>query len=344
MLVAVYHFSSLSVLSLVCLSLSLAHFSYTHHQRLRLSALSLSTVLSFCSCNVMSSKLFLITGPNADTGGPVVTDLLQRGHKVRALVRKLDDRSQALQKAGAEVVVGDLLDFDSVRAALKGVTAAYFVYPIEPGLIEATAFFAQAAKESGVTAIVNMSQISAKSEASSRGARNHWVAERVFDWSGVPTTHIRPTFFSEWLLYFRADILSGRPLRMPFSDSKHAPIAAADQARVIVAILLDPATHAGQTYPLFGPVELTHSEIVAEANKTLGGSKPIQYEVCSVPEFGKRWRTTQPFLAQHLEEVAKAHMRGEFAGTNDVVERLTGRTPMTVAEFVESKRSELTAV
>ena len=99
-------------------------------------------------------------------------------------------------------MVGDLLDLASVRAATKDVTAAYFVYPIAPGLIEATAFFAQAARENNEQAIVNMSQISAKSGASSNAARNHWVAERVFDWSAVPVTHVRPTFFSEWLLYF----------------------------------------------------------------------------------------------------------------------------------------------
>ena len=127
-----------------------------------------------------SSQLILITGANADTGRPAVDLLLQRGHRVRAMVRKLDERSAALQTAGAEVVVGDLLDMDSMRAALKGVRAAYFVYPIEPGLLEATAYFAQAAKEADVQAIVNMSQISARSEASSHAARAHWVAERVF--------------------------------------------------------------------------------------------------------------------------------------------------------------------
>jgi hypothetical protein len=67
-------------------------------------------------------------------------------------------------------VVGDLLNLDDVSNALKDVKAAYFVYPILPGLIEATAFFAQAAKEAGVGAMVNMSQISARREAKSHGA------------------------------------------------------------------------------------------------------------------------------------------------------------------------------
>jgi hypothetical protein len=62
--------------------------------------------------------------------------------------------------------------------ALKGITAAYFVYPIKvPGILEATAFFAQAALEQGVGAIVNMSQITARRIAKSHAAQNHWIAE-----------------------------------------------------------------------------------------------------------------------------------------------------------------------
>jgi uncharacterized protein YbjT (DUF2867 family) len=84
---------------------------------------------------------------------------------------------------------------------MEGVRSAYFLHPIAPGIIGAAAYFAQAAKEAGVTAIVNMSQISARRESASHAAQDHWISERVFDWSGVPTTHLRPTFFADWLVY-----------------------------------------------------------------------------------------------------------------------------------------------
>jgi hypothetical protein len=54
------------------------------------------------------------------------------------------------------------LDFDAMREALDGVNRAYFVYPIRPGLVQATAQFAQSALKAGVDGIVNMSQISAR--------------------------------------------------------------------------------------------------------------------------------------------------------------------------------------
>ncbi|WP_432761349.1 NmrA family NAD(P)-binding protein [Rhizobium mayense] len=63
---------------------------------------------------------------------------MQIGPPVRALVRNEDDRSRHLQSLGAEVFVGDLLDFRSVQSAFHGIKQAYFVYPIRPGLVQAT--------------------------------------------------------------------------------------------------------------------------------------------------------------------------------------------------------------
>ena len=80
-----------------------------------------------------------------------------------------------------------------------GVSGAYFCYPIRAGLLDATVTFAQAATENGVRSVVDMSQISARREARSNAARQHWLAERVLERTGLLTTHLRPTFFAEWL-------------------------------------------------------------------------------------------------------------------------------------------------
>src|ERR1700719_3426058 len=86
----------------------------------------------------------LVTGATGDTGRATVDELLARGHRVRALAHGQDERSKKLQERGVEVVYGDLLDFRQVKAALNGVKRAYFVYPIRPGILQATAYFAQA--------------------------------------------------------------------------------------------------------------------------------------------------------------------------------------------------------
>ena len=46
-----------------------------------------------------------------------------------------------------------------------------------------------------------------------------------------------------------------------------------------------------------------------------------------------------PFLFQHLREVAIDHQNGIFAGTNDNVEKLGGRPPMTLEAFITKHRA-----
>src|ERR1700735_4085618 len=135
-----------------------------------------------------TDELFLITGATGNTGAHTVELLRERGRRVRALVHSLDERADRLRDLGAEVVQGDLLDFRAVSAATVGVSAAYFNYPVAPGLVEATANFVQAASEAGVHAVVNMSQIPARREAKSNAARAHWMAQRRRGRSPLATT------------------------------------------------------------------------------------------------------------------------------------------------------------
>lgn len=283
----------------------------------------------------MSSKRFLITGAAGATGGKTLELLLERGYQVRAFVHRRNERSSQLEKRGVEVVVGDLLDFATIRPALEGVSGAYFVYPIAPGLIEATTYFAQAAKEAGVSAIVNMSQVSARREAKSHAALNHWMAERVFDWSGLAVTHLRPTFFAEWFFFATQQIKDGL-VRWPF-EGKHAPIATEDQARLIASVLEQPSEHAGRIYRLFGPKEYTYAEAFEKVGQILG--HPIRYERISYEAYYEQLlKTRSPFFAQHIVEVAKDQGNGVFSGTDEVIEKITGQPPMGLEEFINKHR------
>ena len=146
----------------------------------------------------MSTQKFLVIGATGKTGQPTVQHLLDRGHAVRAMVHREDERSEALRGARAEVVMGELLERDDVIQAEAGTSAAYFCYPVSPGLIPATAYFADAAKRAALKVVVNMSQISAREDSESHAARDHWIAERLFDWSGVPNGEVQPCPPSAW--------------------------------------------------------------------------------------------------------------------------------------------------
>ncbi|MBB6145292.1 uncharacterized protein YbjT (DUF2867 family) [Silvibacterium bohemicum] len=310
----------------------------------------------------MAATKILVTGATGATGSATVKELQQRGYEVRALAHRQDERSERLQQAGAEVVFGDLLDFEAVRSALKGIQRAYFVYPIRPGLVQATAQFAQAAKEVGVDAVVNMSQKSAREDSLSNSALQHWLAERVFDWSGLNVIHIRPTYFAEWLLYMAPMLKQGDTIYGPFTTGRHAPIAGEDQGRVIAGILSNPEPHRGKIYPLYGPVEHTYAEIAEIMGRVLG--RTVRYQNVPIEKFAQitaqaaadrpqrndaasmyaetdrlTSRAGNEYLMQHLGEVAIDHTNGLFAGTNNYVEEIGGRPPLSVEQFLLKHRS-----
>jgi uncharacterized protein YbjT (DUF2867 family) len=139
-------------------------------------------------------------GAQGSTGRQVTSLLLEQSIPVRALVHKLDSRSDELGKQGAEVVEGDLLNSASVRAAMRDVKRAYFTYPVADGLLEAATIFADVAREAGLELVVNNSQFQGTpgdpafrdlEHAASFRNLQHRLADRIFDWAQVHTVHLQ---------------------------------------------------------------------------------------------------------------------------------------------------------
>jgi NAD(P)H dehydrogenase (quinone) len=290
------------------------------------------------------SKKVLITGATGDTGRAAVRESIALGLDVRAMVHRKDDRSAALEALGAEVVVGDLLEINTIRDAMKDVDAAYFVWPVQPGLINATVNFAQAAKETGVKAVLNLSQRSADRESSSDSCRDSFIAEEIFNWSGLPVIHLRPTYFLEWLLYpWQLPYLQKGVLRMPVGNGRHSPIAADDQGRAVAALLKNPEAHIGTTIPLSGPVEMNHEQMAAELSEALG--RKIVFQDLPIAEYCSSIEVmgVPPYIVQHLRGAMADYQKGHMAGADNNIEKLTGRRPMTVGEFARLHADKLNA-
>jgi NAD(P)H dehydrogenase (quinone) len=292
-----------------------------------------------------TESLVLVTGATGNTGAPVVEQLIEHGYPVRAFVHRIDERSDRLQALGAEVVQGDFLDLASVRSAMVGVKGVYFCYPPFDGLLEATANIAEAVRDAGVEAVVNMSQLTAREGAPSQLSRQHWLSERILDWANIGAAHVRPGFFAEDLYLFTGDSIAadGR-VYLPYGDGKHAPVAAVDIARVVVAILEDPQPHVGSRYFLTGPKNMKMAEMAKILSDELG--KPVEYVDLPV----EHWRQAllakpefSEFLAHHLVHVAHDHQDGVFSTQTDLVEKIGGRKPQSLQEFVRANVTMFTS-
>jgi uncharacterized protein YbjT (DUF2867 family) len=96
---------------------------------------------------------------------------------------------------GAEVVVGDLLDLDSMHRAIAGCQTMYFGMSVSDNYLAATVNAAAVAKHHGVKAFINMSQMtvsrmSITETTASPQHKLHWLAEQALNWSGLPVVHV----------------------------------------------------------------------------------------------------------------------------------------------------------
>jgi uncharacterized protein YbjT (DUF2867 family) len=291
----------------------------------------------------------LVTGAAGQVGavGRTVTSLLlERGLPVRAMVHRDDDRAAALRAAGAEVVVGDLLEPADVYRVVSGCARVYFGMSVSAGYLEAALTMAAVAREVGVSALVNMSQMtvsqmSIQNTTPSHQQRQHWLTEQALSWSGVPVVTARPTMFLESLVPMTgASVRERDRIELPFGSGKTSPVAAADVSRVIAAILADPAPHLGRIYELTGPRSQDMHGVAREFADAL--NREIAYSDISPEDWERdlKRQKVPEHLANHLMTIAELHRAGRYDRMTDTVERVTGRPAMSVHEFVSLDADE----
>ncbi|AYG68548.1 MULTISPECIES: NAD(P)H-binding protein [unclassified Rhizobium] len=286
----------------------------------------------------------LVTGAAGRIGsvGRMVTELLlARGFRVRAQVRVDDERAAVLRDLGADVIVGDLLDLTAVHRAIQGCERLCFAMSVSPSYLEAAANVAVVAKHHGVKAFVNLSQMTVKemdifTTTASPQQKQHWLAEQILSWSGLPVVEVRPTAFMEGLFLQAAKAIASQDKIMaPFGKGKNSAIAAADVARVIAEILSDPTGHIGKTYHLTGPVSQDMNAIAREFSAALGRmisyvDVPLEVMKGQLAAFGM-----PPHVVLHVATMAQLHQDNRYDRFSADVERLTGVPPMSVGEFVQ---------
>jgi NAD(P)H dehydrogenase (quinone) len=297
----------------------------------------------------------LVTGAAGRIGavGRTVVELLrQRGLPVRALVHREDERAAGLRATGAEVVVADLTVPTDVARAVKGCRRIYFGMSVSARYLEATVIAAAVARERGaIEAFVNISQMtvsqmSLTNMTDSRQQRQHWLAEQVLNWSGLPVVQVRPTVFLENPFFkdlAAQSITRDDTIRLPFGTGRTSPVAAEDVAEVIATILANPAAHVGKIYELTGPKSQDMAGVAAEYSTALG--RKITYVDAPL----EQWRDSElrnlklpEHVFEHILTMARLHAANRYDRATHDIEAITGRPATTVRDFV-AKHADLFA-
>jgi uncharacterized protein YbjT (DUF2867 family) len=298
------------------------------------------------------AKPILVTsaagGRQGKTGRHLCELLLAQKIPARAFVHRIDDRSERLRALGAEIVEGDFLDLRSVQRAMQGTSAIYFAYPVQDGLLDATAAMAIAAREAGISRLVNLVMLQSSPDAPTPRMRQNYLSEQVFEWADVGAVHIRATVFYENLASLvRQSLPAQGAVRLPWGgENTVLPLVAGeDVARVAAGLLTAPSLVAGTAYRLIGTT-ISLKEIIATFARALG--KNVVYEEISDEEW-KRQALARGFnqhAVEHLSSLWRA-IRGAAIdpddpryAVSDTIKKIGGAPPKTFESFVRESQSE----
>jgi len=302
------------------------------------------------------SEPILVTGAaggaQGSTGRRIAALLLEKGIPVRAFVHTLDARSDALRELGAEVVQGDLLDRDSVRASLRGIKRAYFTYSVSDGLLEATTIFAMAAREAETELVVNNSQLQGARKAPSFRNMQHGLADRIFDWAEVGAVHLHaPPYYENVRALVRKSVAEQSAVFLPWGDGGATIplVGAEDVSRVAATLLADsemPSASAHE-YDLIAATP-TVKDIVDTLSAVL--QRPIRYVGITDEQWAEAMRDhINPHALDHLSHLwryfrSSERRNEETRRVTDTIRTITGSRAQTLEDFFKANAAEFGSV
>ena len=277
--------------------------------------------------------MLAVTGATGALGGQVARTLA--GSDFRFDLRLLVRYPARAPDIDTDVRTCEYADEAAAVVALRGVSTLFMVSAAEaPDRREQHRTFIRAAARAGVGHVVYTSFAGAAPDATFTHGRDHFDAESTIRETGMAWTFLRDNFYLDVLPLYadREGVIRG-----PADGGRVAAVARADVAATAVAVLRDPAAHAGATYTLTGPESLTLDEVATRAGAVLG--RVLRFEDETVEEayasrraaYGAEqwqldaWVSTYPAIAD-----------GSVARVTDDVRRVTGRPPRTLEDALSS--------
>jgi uncharacterized protein YbjT (DUF2867 family) len=299
-----------------------------------------------------ASARILVLGGTGLMGREVLGALRRRGATARVLVR---DPARLTTLEGVEVVVGDLRDPASVRAAMEGISTVFHISPHEADEVELTRTVIAACEDAGARLVFAGVHVTASNPVFGwllrrfyglvfPRYRGKFAIGRMVEASATDSVIISPSNFmqnDEVLI----DVIRDGEFVHPCSPKGLNRVDLRDVGEAAATILLDPSTPSG-IYGLVGPRSLTGPECAQVWAEAL--DRPVRYA-------GEDDAALDAALTAHLtgyrlddwsSSLRKLRKFAVHATAEELAttERLLGRAPTDYAEFVRRVVAEHAAV
>jgi uncharacterized protein YbjT (DUF2867 family) len=216
------------------------------------------------------TRTVLVAGASGFIGSHLCRALVEAGHEVRAMTRAADRYDGA-----GTPVQADVADLGSLREALRGADAAYYlVHSLDSADFEdkdaqAARHFATAATEAGLEQIVYLGGLGRDDEELSPHLRSRREVEHLLAAGSVPVTTLRAAVVVghggiSWEITGSSSTTCPVMITPKWVDTRTQPIALPDVVRYLVGVLGNEAA-IGRTFEIGGPDVLRYIDMLRRA-------------------------------------------------------------------------------
>jgi uncharacterized protein YbjT (DUF2867 family) len=275
--------------------------------------------------------VILVVGATGKVGGEVLRQLLAEGAAVRALSRA-EERTNGIRELGAQVMVGDLAQPETLEPALEGVERVFVAVTPDVDHLELEANLVEAAKRAGTARVVKVSALLASPDSPVRFGRTHSQCEELLAESGLAFTILRANGAMQNLLPQAPSVASQGKLYAPVADAKVSWIDVRDLARAAVLALTEDG-HDGKRYRLTGPEAISSRDQAEVLSEVLGTTiECVEVDVDAIRN-AMLGAGAGDYAADGIAELFEMYATGRASAVTDGVAEVTGSSARSFADF-----------